>query len=150
MSRAATRAHTVPRFYLRGFAAPESENCAKLDPFVWTGSLTTGEIERRSPKNISTEAGYYDGPGGFDSVNASIERHLSAIESDAAVAIAKFAGSPQNRRIADSGKTCCLRVTTLEAAGKSFASMVLLELGCGDEPGQARPTANQAARMRAR
>jgi hypothetical protein len=90
----ATRAHTVPRFYLRGFVAPESEGVAKMDPFVWLGSLTTSDIGRRSPKNISTEIGYYDGPGGFESADASIERHLSRIESEAAVAIAKFAASP--------------------------------------------------------
>ena len=55
----ATRAHTVPRFYLGGFAAPESEGTA--DPFVWLGSLTTGEVKRRSPKNISIVRGLYDG-----------------------------------------------------------------------------------------
>ena len=51
---AATRAHTVPKFYLRGFVAPESEasSNACVDPYVWLGSLTSGEIKRRSPKNI--------------------------------------------------------------------------------------------------
>jgi hypothetical protein len=65
---AATRAHTVPKFYLRGFVAPESEVGA--DPFVWLGSLMTGEIKKRSPKNISIASGLYDGLGGFDKPNA--------------------------------------------------------------------------------
>jgi hypothetical protein len=32
-----TRAHTVPKFYLHGFVAPETEG--SRDPFVWIGSL---------------------------------------------------------------------------------------------------------------
>jgi hypothetical protein len=84
----ATRAHTVPKFYLQGFVAPESETSS--DPFVWLGSLATGEIKRRSPKNISIARGLYDGPGGFDQPGASIEAHLAKIESAAAPAIRKF------------------------------------------------------------
>src|SRR5947208_940228 len=89
---AATRAHTVPRFYLRGFVAPESEarNDSVVDPFVWLGSLTTGEIKRRSPKNISIARGLYDGPGGLGESGMSIEAHLAKIEGAAAAAIAKF------------------------------------------------------------
>lgn len=56
---AATRAHTVPKFYLQGFVTPQSETGS--DPFVWSGSLTTGEIRRRSAKNISIARGLYDG-----------------------------------------------------------------------------------------
>jgi uncharacterized protein DUF4238 len=85
----ATRAHTVPLFYLRGFVTPESKN--GLDPFVWLGSLTTGEIKQRSPKNISISRGLYDGPGGFDKPGASIEAHLAKIENAASIAIRKFA-----------------------------------------------------------
>ncbi len=85
---AATQAHTVPKFYLRGFVAPEPKN--GLGPFVWLGSLTTGEIKQRSPKSISIAPGLYDGPGGFDEPGASIEAHLAKIEGAAAVAIAKF------------------------------------------------------------
>lgn len=85
---AATRAHTVPNFYLRGFVAPESE--AGPDPFVWLGSLATGEVKRRSPKNISIVPGLYDGPGGFRDPEASIEAHLAKIESAAASAIRTF------------------------------------------------------------
>jgi hypothetical protein len=80
-----TRAHTVPKFYLRGFVAPDSES--RKDPYVWLGSLKTGEIARRSPKNISIARGIYDGPGGFADSDRSIESHLSKIESAAAAAL---------------------------------------------------------------
>lgn len=89
----ATRAHTVPYFYLRGFVAPDSQS--QRDPYVWLASLKTGEISRRSPKNISIVRGIYDGPGGFAESDKSIENHLAKIESEAAVALrrAEFAGS---------------------------------------------------------
>lgn len=88
LAKLATRAHTVPRFYLSGFAAPESERTS--DPFVWLGSLVTGEVKRRSPKNISISRGAYDGPGGFEDPSNSIEAHLSRIETAASSAIRKF------------------------------------------------------------
>ncbi len=83
-----TRAHTVPKFYLNGFAAAESDD--RADPFVWIGSLMTGEIARRSPKNISIARGLYDGPGGLTDRDATIEAHLAKIESAASTAIRKF------------------------------------------------------------
>src|SRR5947208_335465 len=85
---AATQAHTVPKFYLRGFVAPEPKS--GLGPFVWFGSLTTGEVKQRSPKSLSITPGLYDGPGGFDKPGASIEAHLAKIECAAATAIRKF------------------------------------------------------------
>ena len=84
----ATRAHTVPRFYLNGFVAPESSGAA--DPFVWLCSLTTGEIKKRAPKNISISQGLYDGPGGLEHTDALIETHLAKIESSASKAIRQF------------------------------------------------------------
>lgn len=86
---AATRAHSVPKFYLGNFVAPESESTP--NPYVWLGTLITREIKRRSPKNISIFPGLYDGPGGFEDRNARIETHLARIESVAAPAIRKFA-----------------------------------------------------------
>jgi hypothetical protein len=88
----ATRAHTVPRFYLAGFVAPESES--GHDPYIWIGSLETGQIVRKSPKNISIARGVYDGPGGFESADASIEVHLSRIESAGSRAIRDFVAAP--------------------------------------------------------
>lgn len=87
-----TRAHTVPKFYLNGFIAPPS--AASRDPFVWIGSLKTGEITRRSPKNISIARGLYDGQGGFIEPSATIEAHLAKIESAASTAIRNLAASP--------------------------------------------------------
>ena len=87
-----TRAHTVPRFYLNGFLAPESEK--SRDPFVWLGSVNTGEIKRRSPKNISIARGLYDGAGGLTAPDETIEAHLAKIESEAASKITKFAAAP--------------------------------------------------------
>jgi hypothetical protein len=87
-----TRAHTVPKFYLNGFIAPGS--ATSRDPFVWIGSLKTGEISRRSPKNISLARGLYDGQGGFAEPDATVEAHLAKIESAASTAIRKFAAEP--------------------------------------------------------
>ena len=87
-----TRAHTVPKFYLNGFLAAASE--ASHDPFTWVGSLETGDVARKSPKNVSVVRGLYDGQGGFIEPDATIERHLSKIESDAATAIRRLATSP--------------------------------------------------------
>jgi Protein of unknown function (DUF4238) len=87
-----TRAHTVPRFYLSGFLAPESES--GRDPFVWLGSVSTGEVKRRSPKNISIARGLYDGPGCLTGPDETIEAHLAKIESDASSAIKKFVAIP--------------------------------------------------------
>src|SRR6266404_678561 len=89
----ATRAHTVPRFYLRHFVAPESENVTKIEPYVWLARVGTNEVKRCSPKNLSIERGYYDGRGGFDSADMSIESHLAKIESEAATAIARFSAT---------------------------------------------------------
>jgi len=89
----ATRAHTVPKFYLSGFAAPESS--AVGDSFVWMGTFATGEVKRRSPKNISIVPGLYDGPGGLEDVTMTIEAHLSTIESDAASAIRAYVATPR-------------------------------------------------------
>jgi Protein of unknown function (DUF4238) len=83
-----TRAHTVPKFYLRGFVAPESET--SKDPFVWVGALDTGKVYQRSPKNLSICRGLYDGPGGLADRSQSLEKHLSKIEAAASSSIRKF------------------------------------------------------------
>jgi len=84
-----TRAHTVPKFYLRGFEADESK--ASQDPYLYRGCLRTGEIKRRSAKNISISRGLYDGPGAFADLDASVENHLAKIEWAAAASIRKLA-----------------------------------------------------------
>lgn len=87
-----TRAHTVPKFYLNGFIASPLAN--RRDPYLWLGSLKSGEIKQRSPKNISISRGAYDGPGGFRDPDKTIETHLAKIESAAAPAIKEFASLP--------------------------------------------------------
>jgi hypothetical protein len=87
-----TRAHTVPKFYLNGFVTTDTET--SHDPHTWVGSLQTGEITRKSPKNLSIVRGLYDGQGGFIEAGATIENHLAKIESAASTAIRKLAASP--------------------------------------------------------
>jgi Protein of unknown function (DUF4238) len=87
-----TRAHTVPRFYLNGFVAAGSQ--AGRDPYMWVGSVGSGEITRKSPKNLSIVRGLYDGQGGFIEADATIEGHLAKVESAAATAIKRLSASP--------------------------------------------------------
>jgi hypothetical protein len=89
----AIRAHTVSKFYLSGFLAPESEGIRGREPFVWVGSLTTGKIKARAPKNISTVRGLYDGRGALAEPDKTIEDHLAEIEFAASMAIRKFAAA---------------------------------------------------------
>jgi Protein of unknown function (DUF4238) len=91
-SRVRTRAHTVPKFYLAGFVSRES--ASNPDPFMWVGSLKTGEITRRSPKNISIARGLYDGQGAFLDPGATVEARLAKIESAASTALRNLAASP--------------------------------------------------------
>jgi hypothetical protein len=88
----AIRAHTVPKFYLGGFVSSEPHDGS--DPFVWLGSLATGEVKRRAPKNISTVRGFYDGPGGLADTSQTMEAHLSGVEAEAASAIRAYVASP--------------------------------------------------------
>ncbi len=88
----ATRAHTVPRFYLAGFVSPEK--LPGREPFLFVGLTADRSIARRAPKNLSIARGFYDGPGGFEDCDASIETHLSKIEWAAASAIRRLAATP--------------------------------------------------------
>jgi len=87
----ATRAHTVPRFYLAGFVSVATK--PNQEPFVFVGFTGDRSIVRRAPKNLSISRGFYDGPGGFGS-DESIETHLSKIEWAAASAIKRLAATP--------------------------------------------------------
>jgi hypothetical protein len=87
-----TRAHTVPKFYLNGFVAAGSE--LSRNPYTWVGSVRSGEITRKSPKNLSIVRGLYDGQGGLIEPDATIEGHLAKVEGAAATAIKKLAANP--------------------------------------------------------
>lgn len=89
-----TRAHTVPNFYLRHFETPGGDS--EREPFLWVGLIRTGEVKRRSPKNLSIARGFYDGPGGFSEPDASIEKHLAVIESEAAPTFRYLASNPES------------------------------------------------------
>lgn len=79
------RPHSVPRFYLDGFV---DDVRADLEvPFIWLGSIVDNTVSRRAPKNLSVVNSYYDGRGGLKAEDATLEKHLSVIESDAATAI---------------------------------------------------------------
>lgn len=88
-----TRAHTVPNFYLRHFETLGGDS--EREPFLWVALIKTGEVKRRSPKNLSIARGFYDGPGGFSEPDASIEKHLAVIESEAARAFRRLASNPE-------------------------------------------------------
>jgi hypothetical protein len=95
----AIRAHTVSRFYLSGFVAPESEEVSGLEPFLWLGSLVSGEVKRRAPRKISCVRGAYDGPGCLGDKDKSIEDHLQKIESAASRAIKEFDKTEPNQGV---------------------------------------------------
>jgi Protein of unknown function (DUF4238) len=78
------RPHTVPKFYLSGFVDSTNKGQA---PYLWIGSISDNSISRKAPKNVSIVNGYYDGRGGFEDTEASLEKHLSSIEGEAAKAI---------------------------------------------------------------
>jgi phenylacetate-CoA ligase len=78
--------HYVSRFHLSAFCDPASTGTP--DPSLWIGSLADQSIRRRSPKNIATAAGLFDGPGGFGEPGASLETFLAnEVEGPAATAI---------------------------------------------------------------
>lgn len=79
------RHHFLPQFYLRGFVDPRTP--PGHAPFVWLRDLATGDVRKRSPKNVAVESGYYalDTHSGPD--YDSVEAELSEMESDAAMAL---------------------------------------------------------------
>jgi hypothetical protein len=78
--------HYVSKFHLSAFCDPASTNTP--NPWLWIGSLADQSIRRRSPKNIATAAGIFDGPGGFAEPGASLETFLAnEVEGPAATAL---------------------------------------------------------------
>jgi hypothetical protein len=69
-----------------------------MEPWLWVGDIGTGEIERRAPKNVGTQSGYYDEPGGLANEDARLEDHLARIESDAARALRELASRSRGAR----------------------------------------------------
>ncbi len=67
--------HYVSKFHLRMFCDPTS--AATPDPWLWLGEIATGSVRRRSPKNVGTLPDFFDGPGGFESPDVTIETFLA-------------------------------------------------------------------------
>jgi hypothetical protein len=83
------RQHYVSRFHLSAFCDPTSTGTR--DPWLWVGSTTDLSIRRRSPKNVATIPGLFDGPGGFPEPEASLETFLANdVEGPAAAALRRL------------------------------------------------------------
>ena len=81
--------HSVSRFHLSAFCDPTSTSTP--DPWLWVGSTTDDSVRRRSPKNVATVPGLFDGPGGFSEPEASLETFLANdVEGPAATALRRL------------------------------------------------------------
>lgn len=84
--------HYVSKFHLSAFCDPASTSTP--DPWLWIGSIADQSVRRRSPKNVGTVPGMFDGPGGFSEPGASLETHLAnEVEGPAAVALRRLLAS---------------------------------------------------------
>lgn len=65
------------------------------DPWVWVASCSSGEIKKRSPKNIGWKRGLFAGPGGLSDRTKTLEAHLSEqVEGPAARALRALQDNP--------------------------------------------------------
>ena len=84
-----SRQHYVSRFHLSAFCDPASTGTR--DPWLWIGSTADQSVRRRSPKNVATVPGLFDGPGGFSEPEASLETFLANdVEGPAAAALRRL------------------------------------------------------------
>ena len=91
------RHHYVSQFHLREFT--DQRVAPPATPFLWIGSVETGVIERRAPKNVGWSADLFAGPGGPKDRDASLETYLaSEIESPAAFALRAWVADPPGSR----------------------------------------------------
>lgn len=81
-----SRDHYVSRFHLREFC--DAASLSSHDPWLWLGTITDNSVKRRSPKNVATATDLFDGPGGFERSDTTIETFLAnEVESPAAFAL---------------------------------------------------------------
>jgi hypothetical protein len=81
--------HYVSKFHLSAFYDPAAAGTP--DPWLWIGSTTDQSVRRRSPKNVATVPGLFDGPGGFAEQEASLETFLANdVEGPAATALRRL------------------------------------------------------------
>lgn len=73
--------HYLPHFYLQGFTDPDTP--ADQDPYVWIHRPGSG-WDKRGPRNVAAQSGYYMLPGEGGNETDELERMLSRVESAAA------------------------------------------------------------------
>lgn len=84
-----SRQHYVSRFHFSAFCDPASTDTP--DPWLWIGSTTDQSVRRRSPNNVATVPGLFDGPGGLSEPGASLETFLAHnVEGPAATALRRL------------------------------------------------------------
>lgn len=81
--------HYVSKFHLSAFCDPAATTTP--DPWLWVGATADESVRRRSPKNVGTVPGLFDGPGGFADPEASLETFLAnEVEGPAATALRRL------------------------------------------------------------
>lgn len=90
------RHHYIPQFYLRGFVDPATP--PRQTPYLWVWDKHAAAVNRRAPKNLALEMGYYavEADRGLD--YATVENELSQIENRAAFALRRYLGQPIGNR----------------------------------------------------
>ncbi len=90
--RMSAQHHYVSQFHLRQFLDPDS--VAEPDPWLWQGWISGGSTKRRAPKNIGSKRLLFDGPGGLQDRNSSLESFLAReVEAPAAAAMRELCDS---------------------------------------------------------
>jgi len=85
--------HYISKFHLNEFLDPSS--LATKDPWLWQGFVRDGTVKRRSPKNVGTSSGMFDGPGCLADRDASLETFLAnEVEGPAATALREIGRQP--------------------------------------------------------
>ncbi len=79
------RHHYIPQFYLRGFVDPATP--PPQTPYLWVWYKHAAAVDRRAPKNLAWEIGYYaiEAHHGLD--YATVENELAQVENRAAFAL---------------------------------------------------------------
>jgi hypothetical protein len=81
--------HYVSRFHVSGFCDPAATGTP--DPWLWVGATADETVRRRSPKNLGTVPGMFDGPGGLAEPGASLETFMANdVEGPAATALRRL------------------------------------------------------------
>jgi hypothetical protein len=89
----AAQHHYISKFHLSQFLDPSS--LSTKDPWLWQGFVGDGTVKRRSPKNVATSTGMFDGPGGLSDRDATLENFLAnEVEGPAAAALREVGRQP--------------------------------------------------------